>query len=61
MQLKRDIIQILDTCGEIIGSMNLSANIKLADLAPLKMLGGISVKVLPCFTPFSGINAGGAQ
>lgn len=61
MQFKQNIIQILDVRGEIIGTMKLPADIKLADLAPLKMLGAISVKVVPCSTSFRGISAGGAQ
>ena len=61
MQFKQNIIQILDVRGEVIGTMVLPANIKLADLAPLKMLGAISVKVVPCATPFRGISAGGEQ
>lgn len=61
MQLKQNTIQILDARGEIIGTMTLPASIKLADLAPLKMLGAISVKVVPCSAPFNGISAGGAQ
>ncbi|PAU53224.1 hypothetical protein [Pseudomonas sp. PICF141] len=61
MQLKQNTIQILDARGEIIGTMKLPASIKLTDLASLKMLGAISVKVLPCSTPFSGITVGGAQ
>lgn len=61
MQLKQNTIQILDARGEIIGAMVVPANIKLNDLAPLKMLGAISVKVVPCSTPFSGICAGGVQ
>jgi hypothetical protein len=61
MQFKQNTIQILDARGEIIGTMNLPANIKLADLAPLKALGAISVKVVPSATPFHGISAGGVQ
>ncbi|WP_223543706.1 hypothetical protein [Pseudomonas sp. BF-B-28] len=61
MQFKQNIIQILDARGGIIGTMNLPANIKLADLAPLKMLGAISVKVVPCSDRFRGISAGGVQ
>jgi hypothetical protein len=61
MQFKQNIIQILDARGEIIGTMNLPADIKLADLAPLKMLGAISVKVVPCAAPFDGISVGGVQ
>lgn len=61
MQFKQNTIQILDARGEVIGSMNLPANIKLADLTSLKMLGAISVKVVPCSTPFRGISAGGLQ
>ncbi|UZE10535.1 hypothetical protein [Pseudomonas sp. B21-053] len=61
MQFKQNIIQILDVRGDIIGTMNLPASIKLADLALLKMLGAISVKVVPCAAPFGGISVGGAQ
>lgn len=61
MQLKQNTIQILDVRGEIIGTMKLPANIKLADLTPLKMLGAISVKVVPCSDVFTGLSAGGAQ
>lgn len=61
MQFNQNIIQILDTHGEIIGTMNLPASIKLTDLASLKMLGTISVKVVPCSAPFRGISAGGVQ
>ena len=61
MQFKQNIIQILDVRGEIIGAMKLPANIKLTDLAPLKMLGAISVKVVPCAAPFGGISVGGVQ
>lgn len=61
MQFKQNTIQILDARGEIIGSMSLSASIKLNDLVPLKVLGAVSVKVVPCSTPFSGIIAGGVQ
>ena len=61
MQFKQNTIQILDARGEIIGTMVLPANIKLNDLAPLKMLGAISVKVVPCSVPFSGVSAGGVQ
>lgn len=61
MQFKQNTIQILDARGEIIGTMVLPANIKLNDLAPLKMLGAISVKVVPGSTPFNGISAGGVQ
>ncbi|WP_339465494.1 hypothetical protein [Pseudomonas sp. EA_65y_Pfl2_P74] len=61
MQSKQNTIQILDASGEIIGSMSLSASIKLIDLAPLRMLGAISVKVVPCATPFHGISAGGVK
>ena len=61
MQFNQNTIQILDAHGEIIGTMKLPATIKLTDLAPLKMLGAISVKVVPCATPFRGISAGGEQ
>ncbi|WP_460164285.1 hypothetical protein [Pseudomonas sp. S2_F03] len=61
MQFNQNTIQILDARGEIIGTMVLPASIKLNDLAPLKMLGAISVKVVPFSAPFSGISAGGVQ
>ena len=61
MQFEQNIIQILDVRGEIIGTMKLPASIKLTDLASLKMLGAISVKVVPCSTPFQGISVGGVQ
>ncbi|MDP9505562.1 hypothetical protein Q7O60_21395 [Pseudomonas protegens] len=61
MQFKQNTIQILDAHGQVITTMMLPANIKLAELAPLKILGDISVKVLPCSTLFAGISAGGVQ
>ncbi|OFJ43306.1 hypothetical protein BJN42_21825 [Pseudomonas koreensis] len=61
MQSKQNTIQILDARGEVIGSMSLSASIKLTDLALLKMLGAVSVKVVSCTAPSSGIIAGGVQ
>jgi hypothetical protein len=61
MQFNQNTIQILDVRGKIIGTMNLPASIKLTDLAPLKMLGAISVKVVPCSDPFLGVSAGGVQ
>ncbi|QJP97019.1 hypothetical protein [Pseudomonas fluorescens] len=61
MQFKQNTIQILDARGEVIGSMNLPASIKLTDLASLKMLGAVSVRVVPCVGSFSGIVAGGVQ
>lgn len=59
MQLKQNNIQILDARGELIGSMTLSASIKLTDLTPLKMLGAVSVKVVLCTAPL--IIAGGVR
>ena len=61
MQLKQNIIQILDARGQIIATMVLPANIKLADLAPLRILGAISVRVMPCSTSFNGVCVGGVQ
>lgn len=61
MQPNQNTIQILDARGEVIGTMVLPANIKLADLAPLRMLGAISVRVIPCSTPFNGVCYGGVQ
>ncbi|MFJ7141052.1 hypothetical protein [Pseudomonas protegens] len=61
MQFKQNTIQILDARGQIIATMVLPANIKLTELAPLKILGDISVKVLSCSTLFAGIGAGGVQ
>lgn len=61
MQPNQNTIQILDARGEVIGTMMLPVNIKLADLAPLRMLGAIRVRVMPCSTPFNGICVGGVQ
>jgi hypothetical protein len=61
MQFKQNTIQILDAHGQVITTMLLPANIKLAQLAPLKILGDISVKVLPSAAPFRGICVGGVQ
>ena len=61
MQFEQNTIQILDARGEVIGAMRLPARVKLADLALLKMLGAVSVKVVTCSTPFSGIIAGGVR
>lgn len=58
MQFKQNTIQILDARGEIIGTMKLPASIKLHDLAPLKMLGAISIKVLPDHGVFNGVSLG---
>ncbi|WP_426781558.1 hypothetical protein, partial [Pseudomonas syringae] len=54
-------IQILDARVEIIGFMNLPASISLSELAPLKILGSISVKVVACSTTFAGVSAWGVQ
>lgn len=59
MQFKQNTIQILDARGQIIATMALPANIKLTDLAPLKILGDISFKVLPGAAPSRGICLGG--
>lgn len=59
MQFKQNTIQILDARGQIIATMALPANIKLAELAPLKILGDISFKVLPGAAPSRGICLGG--
>jgi hypothetical protein len=59
MQFKQDTIQILDAHGQIITTMVLPANIKLTQLAPLKILGDISVKVLPGAPDFKGLSVGG--
>lgn len=61
MQQNQNTIHIYDVRGEIIGSMSLPASIKLTDLAPLKMLGAISIKVVHCSSPFCGVCAGGVQ
>ena len=60
MQFKQNTIQILDARGQIIATMALPANIKLTELAPLKILGHISFKVLPSAAPFRGVCVGGA-
>ena len=59
MQFKQNTIQILDARGQIIATMALPANIKLTELAPLKILGDISFKVLPGAAPSRGICLGG--
>lgn len=61
MQSEQNIIQILDAHGQVITTMMLPANIKLTELAPLKILGDISVRVLPGTAPFRGICVGGVQ
>lgn len=61
MQSNQNTIQILDAHDRVITTMVLPANIKLTELAPLKVLGDISVKVLPYSTFFAGIGAGGVQ
>jgi hypothetical protein len=61
MQFKQNTIQILNAHGQVITTMVLPANIKLAQLAPLKILGDISVKVLPGASPSRGICVGGVQ
>ena len=60
MQFKQNTIQILDARGQIISIMALPADIKLTELAPLKILGDISFKVLPGSAPFRGVCVGGA-
>jgi len=60
MQFKQNTIQILDAHGQVITTMVLPANIKLTQLAPLKILGDISVKVLPVAPAFNGLSVGGA-
>lgn len=60
MQFKQNTIQILDARSQIIATMVLPANIKLTELAPLKILGDISFKVLPGAAPFRGVCVGGA-
>ena len=59
MQFKQNTIQILDAHGQIITTMVLPANIKLTQLAPLKILGDISAKVLPGAPAFKGLRVGG--
>lgn len=59
MQFKQNTIQILDAHGQIITTMVLPANIKLTQLAPLKILGDISVKVLSGAPAFKGLSVGG--
>lgn len=59
MQFKQNTIQILDARGQIIATMALPANIKLTELAPLKILGDISFKVMPSAAPSRGICLGG--
>jgi len=59
MQFKQNTIQILNAHGQVITTMVLPANIKLTQLAPLKILGDISVKVLPGAPAFKGLSVGG--
>ncbi|MBU0938027.1 MAG: hypothetical protein KJ715_03670 [Gammaproteobacteria bacterium] len=59
MQFKQNTIQILDARGQIIATMALPANIKLNELAPPKILGDISFKVMPGAAPSLGICLGG--
>lgn len=59
MQFKQNTILILDARGQIIATMALPADIKLTELAPLKILGDISFKVLPGAAPSRGICLGG--
>ncbi|MFJ2493727.1 hypothetical protein ACIOV9_19580 [Pseudomonas iridis] len=61
MQFLQNTIQILDAHGQVITTMVLPANIKLLQLAPLKILGDISVKVLPSAPAFNGLSVGGVQ
>ncbi|WP_432217484.1 hypothetical protein ACREYJ_21095 [Pseudomonas kribbensis] len=61
MQFKQNTIQILDSHGQVITTIVLPTNIKLTQLAPLKILGDIRVKVLPCAAPLRGICVGGVQ
>lgn len=61
MQFKQNTIQILDAHGQVIISMVLPANIKLAQLAPLKILGDISVKVLSGAPALNVLSVGGVQ
>ncbi|OOH77575.1 hypothetical protein BOW65_21400 [Pseudomonas koreensis] len=61
MQFKQNTIQILDAHGEVITTMVLPANIKLTQLAPLKILGHISVKVLSGAPALNVLSVGGVQ
>jgi hypothetical protein len=61
MQLNHNIIQILDVRGEVIGTMTLPSHIKLSDLAPLRILGAVSINVLPDTYRFEGVIVGGVQ
>lgn len=61
MQSQQNTIQILDAHGQVITTLVLPGNIKLTELASLKILGDISFKVLPGATPFRGICVGGVQ
>ena len=47
MQNQQNTICLLNVAGEILGTMKVSASIKLADLAPLKALGAARVELLP--------------
>ncbi|WP_032699233.1 hypothetical protein [Pseudomonas syringae] len=61
MQQNQNTIHIYDVRGEIIGSMSLPASIKLTDLAPLRILGAVSIKVVPCSSAFCAVSVGGVQ
>lgn len=51
----------MDAHGEVITTMVLPANIKLTQLAPLKILGHISVKVLSGAPALNVLSVGGVQ
>ncbi|HEX8542700.1 MAG TPA: hypothetical protein VF671_13445 [Pseudomonas sp.] len=47
MQNQQNTICLFNMAGEILGTMKVSASIKLADLAPLKALGATRIELLP--------------
>lgn len=47
MQNQQNTICLFNMAGEILGTMKVSASIKLADLAPLKALGTARVELVP--------------
>ncbi|WP_426115947.1 hypothetical protein [Pseudomonas sp. DSP3-2-2] len=47
MQNQQNTICLLNVAGEILGTMKVSASIKLVDLTPLKALGAARVELLP--------------
>lgn len=47
MQNQQNTICLFNLAGEVLGTIKVSASIKLADLVPLKTLGAARVELLP--------------